>query len=153
MKVELDLSALQLKMLDESMTKLLENLSEEQKMTIVSNYINHKFDNLEVKSNFYNDSASYYRNSETELTKFGKELIFSLQEKITKTVSEMVMEHENYNKIIEENTEKIIKKLPEILEKAISNYIAENICTSKDKIYDVVHSEINDIRYRMMNRN
>ena len=147
MKVELDLSALQLKMLDESMTKLLENLSEEQKMTIVSNYINHKFDALEYE--FQNSWGS----KETKLSEFGQKIVTCLQEKITETVSTMVMEHENYQKIIDENTEKIINKLPEILEKAMSKHIAENICTSKEKIYDAVQSEMDHIRYMINNRN
>lgn len=147
MKVELDLSALQLKMLDESMTKLLENLTDEQKMTIVSNYINHKFDVMEEKNSLnYNSCAAYYRNDETNLSAFGKELVSSLQGKITETVSKMVMEHENYNKIIEKNTTEVINKLPDILEKAISNHVAETLCNSKYGIESRIQTELWNIR-------
>ena len=152
MKVEFDLSALQLKMLDESMTKLLENLSEGQKMTIVSNYINHKFDVIEAESNSYNSCSAYYRNDEKKLSAFGKELVCALQEKITETVSKMVMEHENYKKIIDENTEKIINRLPEILEKAISNHAAETLCNSKYEIESRIQMELCQMRQEIANR-
>lgn len=146
MKVELDLSAIQLKMLDESMTNLLENLSEEQKMTLISNYINYKFDKLTYE--FQNSWGS----KETKLSDFGNALIDCLQGKIVETVSEKTMQHENYKKIIEENIAEVIKKLPNILEEAISKHAAETLCNNKYEIESRIQTELWNMRREIESR-
>lgn len=66
MKIELEVSAEQLKELDKGLNNLLLNLNEEQQVQLIQGYLNKQFQDLYEKDSYW---------SNTELTDFGKQLI------------------------------------------------------------------------------
>lgn len=126
MKVELDLSATQLEELDKSLTNLMENLTDEQRIEIVKSYVNFQFDKLEYS---YHDD--YWNRDKKEISEFGKKLIEGLQNQIVNSISEEIMKDEDLRKFIDETVNNIIKDLPEIIEESITKYVVENLFSSK----------------------
>ena len=126
MKVELDLSATQLEELDKSLTNLMENLTDEQRIEIVKSYVNFQFDKLEYS---YHDD--YWNRDKKEISEFGKKLIAGLQNQIVNSISEEIMKDEDLRKFIDETVNNIIKDLPEIIEESITKYVVENLFSSK----------------------
>ena len=150
MKVEIDLGEEQLKLLDESMSNLLENLTEEQKTKILSDYITNKFNNIEE------ETTNYYGRKENCLTDFGKQLVDNLQNKITKVVSDKVLENESAKKIINDSVNAVVENIDEIVQKSITTYIVENLFLSESKMIDtvsrMVYQATNDLRGEIYNR-
>ena len=125
MKVELDLSTEQLQKLDDNLTNLLDNLTEEQRIEIIKSYINFQFDKLT-----YTYKTSW-GNEQKELSKFGKDLVTGLQDLITKSISTEILEHENIKEIIEANIKEVENNIYNIISSAISRYIIDNLFTSR----------------------
>lgn len=150
MKVEIDLGEEQLKLLDESMSNLLENLTEEQKTKILSDYITNKFNNIEE------ETTNYYGRKENCLTDFGKQLVDNLQNKITKVVSDKVLDNESAKKIINDSVNAVVENIDEIVQKSITTYIVENLFLSESKMIDtvsrMVYQATNDLRGEIYNR-
>ncbi len=129
MKVELDLSAEQLNALDSEMTNLLKNLTEEQKISILQTYFLYEFRNIR-----YAEKSEYGYYRKDDLTDFGKAVINGLQNKITDSISEKILEDENLKKEITDIQEKVLKELPNTINKAITKYIVDNLFTDKKEI-------------------
>lgn len=140
MKVELDLSTEQLESLDKDLTDLLKNLSEEQRIEILKGYIIDKFDKLEHK---YTD---HWGTERTQLSQFGDELVKGLQDKISESVSEEIMNNVLDLDVIKKTTQNIKNQLPEIIENSISQYIVDNLFNNKQEIGDIINSYLWNIR-------
>lgn len=131
MKIELDVSAEQLKELDKGLTNLLSTLSEEQQVQLIQGHLNKQFENLYNKSSYY---------SNTELTDFGKNLIQGLQKQITNSVTDKILEQENVKKEIDEITRDVLNNLPDIIQQSITQYIVNNLFLNKQHIYDIANT-------------
>lgn len=131
MKIELEVSAEQLKELDKGLNNLLLNLNEEQQVQLIQGYLNKQFQNLYKKDSYW---------SNTELTVFGKELIQGLQEQISKSVTSKLLEQENVKKEMDEITQKVLDTLPDIIPKAINEYIVGNLFQNKGEISTMINT-------------
>lgn len=131
MKIELEVSAEQLKELDKGLNNLLLNLNEEQQVQLIQGYLNKQFQDLYKKDSYW---------SNTELTVFGKELIQGLQEQISKSVTSKLLEQENVKKEMDEITQKVLDTLPDIIPKAITEYIVGNLFQNKGEINTMINN-------------
>lgn len=131
MKIELEVSAEQLKELDKGLNNLLLNLNEEQQVQLIQGYLNKQFQDLYEKDSYW---------SNTELTDFGKQLIQGLQEQISKSVTSKLLEQENVKKEMDEITQKVLDTLPDIIPKAINEYIVGNLFQNKGKISTMINT-------------
>lgn len=131
MKIELEVSAEQLKELDKGLNNLLLNLNEEQQVQLIQGYLNKQFQDLYKKDSYW---------SNTELTVFGKELIQGLQEQISKSVTSKLLEQENVKKEMDEITQKALDTLPDIIPKAITEYIVGNLFQNKGEINTMINN-------------
>lgn len=131
MKIELEVSAEQLKELDKGLNNLLLNLNEEQQVQLIQGYLNKQFQDLYEEDSYW---------SNTELTVFGKELIQGLQEQISKSVTSKLLEQENVKKEMDEITQKALDTLPDIIPKAITEYIVGNLFQNKGEINTMINN-------------
>lgn len=135
MKVELDLSEEQLKGLDEDLTSVLKNLSEEQKISIIQAYLIDKFNKFE-----YTYTTSW-GSKETKISDFGKQLIDGLQNKIEDSISNKILKDEKLKSFIKDTIDNVEANLQNTIEKAISEYITENLFSNTDKIRYFIQEE------------
>lgn len=140
MKVELDLSEEQLKGLDEDLTSVLKNLSEEQKILIIQAYLIDKFNKFE-----YTYTTSW-GSKETKISDFGKQLIDGLQNKIEDSISNKILKDEKLKSFIKDTIDNVEANLQNTIEKAISEYITENLFSNTDKIRYFIQEEFQSRR-------
>lgn len=140
MKVELDLSEEQLKGLDEDLTSVLKNLSEEQKISIIQAYLIDKFNKFE-----YTYTTSW-GSKETKISDFGKQLIDGLQNKIEDSISNKILEDEKLKSFIKDTIDNVEANLQNTIEKAISEYITENLFSNTNKIRYFIQEEFQSRR-------
>lgn len=140
MKVELDLSEEQLKGLDEDLTSVLKNLSEEQKVSIIQAYLIDKFNKFE-----YTYTTSW-GSKETKISDFGKQLIDGLQNKIEDSISNKILEDEKLKSFIKDTIDNVEANLQNTIEKAISEYITENLFSNTNKIRYFIQEEFQSRR-------
>lgn len=140
MKVELDLSEEQLKGLDEDLTLVLKNLSEEQKISIIQAYLIDKFNKFE-----YTYTTSW-GSKETKISDFGKQLIDGLQNKIEDSISNKILKDEKLKSFIKDTIDNVEANLQNTIEKAISEYITENLFSNTDKIRYFIQEEFQSRR-------
>ena len=148
MKIELDLSADQLSMLDTGLTDLLKNLTEEQKISILQTYFLREFQGIR-----YSEKNEYgYYTRRDELSDFGKAIVKGLQEKISDSVSNKILEDENLQKELKRIEENLVNQLPNILSKSINTYILENLFTNRSHICDISTDIIRQENMRNANK-
>lgn len=140
MKVELDLSEEQLNGLDEDLTSVLKNLSEEQKISIIQAYLIDKFNKFE-----YTYTTSW-GSKETKISDFGKQLIDGLQNKIEDSISNEILKDEKLKSFIKDTIDNVEANLQNTIEKAISEYITENLFSNTDKIRYFIQEEFQSRR-------
>ena len=143
MKVELDLSSDQLRYLDNSLTELVKNLTEEQQITILNNYMQTQMENLIIKNkstNFYSSSSS------TTLTELGQHLVNGLQARIADAITDKILETEDIKKLMEDYTKQVIDDLPSTIIKSINSYVVDQIFLSKDRIQDILTQQSYELR-------
>lgn len=140
MKVELDLSEEQLRGLDEDLTSVLKNLSEEQKISIIQAYLIDKFNKFE-----YTYTTSW-GSKETKISDFGKQLIDGLQNKIEDSISNKILKDEKLKSFIKDTIDNVEANLQNTIEKAISEYITENLFSNTDKIRYFIQEEFQSRR-------
>lgn len=140
MKVELDLSEEQLNGLDEDLTSVLKNLSEEQKISIIQAYLIDKFNKFE-----YTYTTSW-GSKETKISDFGKQLIDGLQNKIEDSISNKILKDEKLKSFIKDTIDNVEANLQNTIEKAISEYITENLFSNTDKIRYFIQEEFQSRR-------
>lgn len=140
MKVELDLSEEQLKGLDEDLTSVLKNLSEEQKISIIQAYLIDKFNKFE-----YTYTTSW-GSKETKISDFGKQLIDGLQNKIEDSISNKILKDEKLKSFIKDTIDNVEANLQNTIEKAISEYITENLFSNTNKIRYFIQEEFQSRR-------
>ena len=130
-EIELEVSAEQLKELDKGLNNLLLNLNEEQQVQLIQGYLNKQFQDLYEKDSYW---------SNTELTDFGKQLIQGLQEQISKSITDKLLEQENVKKEMDEITQKVLDTLPDIIPKAITEYIVGNLFQNRGEINTMINT-------------
>ena len=131
MKIELEVSAEQLKELDKGLNNLLLNLNEEQQVQLIQGYLNKQFQDLYEKDSYW---------SNTELKDLGKQLIQGLQEQISKSITDKLLEQENVKKEMDEITQKVLDTLPDIIPKAITEYIVGNLFQNRGEINTMINT-------------
>lgn len=137
MKVELDLSTEQLAELDKGLVDLISSLTDEQKSQIVKEYLQNKMDN-----NFYKKSDGYYSSS-TTLSDFGREVIDGLQSKISKNITDSLLQDEEISKRIDDVTKGIVKNLDTIISKSLVEYITNNLFHNQQSIQQQILMTVN----------
>lgn len=143
MKVELDLSSDQLRYLDNSLTELVKNLTEEQQITILNNYMQTQMESLIIKNkstNFYSSSSS------TTLTELGQHLVNGLQARIAGAITDKILETEDIKKLMEDYTKQVIDNLPSTIMKSINSYVVDQIFLSKDRMQDILTQQSYELR-------
>ena len=143
MKVELDLSSDQLRYLDNSLTELVKNLTEEQQITILNNYMQTQMENLIIKNkstNFYSSSSS------TTLTELGQHLVNGLQARIANAITDKILETEDIKKLMEDYTKQVIDNLPSTIMKSINSYVVDQIFLSKDRMQDILTQQSYELK-------
>lgn len=143
MKVELDLSSDQLRYLDNSLTELVKNLTEEQQITILNNYMQTQMENLIIKNkstNFYSSSSS------TTLTELGQHLVNGLQARIADAITDKILETEDIKKLMEDYTKQVIDNLPSTIMKSINSYVVDQIFLSKDRMQDILTQQSYELK-------
>lgn len=146
MKVELDLSSDQLRYLDNSLTELVKNLTEEQQITILNNYMQTQMENLIIKNK---GISCYSSSSSTTLTELGQHLVNELQTRIAEAITDKVLETEDIKSLIDEYTKKVIDTLPSTIIESINQYIVDQIFLSKDRIQDMLMQQSYQLRSDM----
>ena len=143
MKVELDLSSDQLRYLDNSLTELVKNLTEEQQITILNNYMQTQMENLIIKNkstNFYSSSSS------TTLTELGQHLVNGLQARIADAITDKILETEDIKKLMEDYTKQVIDNLPSTIMKSINSYVVDQIFLSKDRMQNILTQQSYELK-------
>lgn len=143
MKVELDLSSDQLRYLDNSLTELVKNLTEEQQITILNNYMQTQMENLIIKNkstNFYSSSSS------TTLTELGQHLVNGLQARVADAITDKILETEDIKKLMEDYTKQVIDNLPSTIMKSINSYVVDQIFLSKDRMQDILTQQSYELK-------
>ncbi len=143
MKVELDLSSEQLRYLDNSLTELVKNLTEEQQITILNNYMQTQMENLIIKNkntNFYSSSSS------TTLSELGQHLVNGLQARIADAITDKILETEDIKKLMEDYTKQVIDNLPSTIMKSINSYVVDQIFLSKDRMQDILTQQSYELK-------
>lgn len=143
MKVELDLSSDQLRYLDNSLTELVKNLTEEQQITILNNYMQTQMENLIIKNkstNFYSSSSSI------TLTELGQHLVNGLQARIADAITDKILETEDIKKLMEDYTKQVIDNLPSTIMKSINSYVVDQIFLSKDRMQDILTQQSYELK-------
>lgn len=107
------------------------NLNEEQQVQLIQGYLNKQFQDLYEKDSYW---------SNTELTDFGKQLIQGLQEQISKSITDKLLEQENVKKEMDEITQKVLDTLPDIIPKAITEYIVGNLFQNRGEINTMINT-------------
>jgi len=147
MKVELDLSSEQLRYLDNSLTELVKNLTEEQQITILNNYMQTQMENLIIKNkstNYY--SYFYSSSSSTTLTELGQHLVNGLQARIADAITDKILETEDIKKLMEDYTKQVIDNLPSTIMKSINSYVVDQIFLSKDRMQDILTQQSYELK-------
>ena len=142
MKVELDLSAEQLTLLDTSLKDCLLSLTTKQKTDLLQNYINTQLESFRVEKPY----EGYYRSRpEYEYTDFGKQITDKMSSRIEKAITDKMLSNEELTKYIDEVIENVKKNLQETIESSISKYIIEHLFQDKNSLEDEIRNTI----YRM----
>lgn len=136
MKIELDVSADQLIKLDSGLKDLLSNLTEDQQVQLIQNYVDRQLDNLTYMGEYGNQ----------KYTKFGDKLISGLQSKITESISDKILSNKKLQEEIQEISNNVIDHLPDIVEKSISSYLCDNLFNDKSKIQGIIDETLFNIR-------
>lgn len=142
MKVELDLDANQLELLDKGLKDCLLSLSEEQQVMLIQNYMNAQFEDFKKPK----DKISYWNNTEYEYTDFGKQVIETLSDKIEASITTSIFEKENVKQLIDEKIEEVIKNIPAIIESSISKYIINNLFRDKATLENEIRCQFFNLR-------
>ena len=136
MKVELDLSAEQLNLLDENLKDCLLSLTDSQKIDIIKNYMDNQLENFrEPKRNGWGDTKYEYSD-------FGKQMIEGLQDKLKDSLQKTALENEEIKNYMNETIEWLKENISKIMQEAISKYIIENLFYNKSELENKVRGVI-----------
>lgn len=142
MKVELDLSADQLTLLDKSLKDCLLSLTDDQMVQLLQNYIDNQLESFRVQK-----ESSYWRTSpEYEYTDFGKQITDKMSKKIEEAITNEMLNKEEVTKYIDEVIENVKKDLQHTIESSISKYIIEHLFCNKDSLELEIMNTINMMR-------
>ena len=142
MKVELDLSVEQLSLLDKSLKDCLLSLTDEQKIQLLQNYIN---DQLESFREFKTDSTYWGNSTKYVYTDFGKQVIEGLSGKIEKSITKEMLNNKEIKQYMNEVIEQVKRNLQSSIEKAISDYIVNNLFFNKEDIREEIRITLSKI--------
>ena len=146
MKVELDLSAEQLTLLDTSLKDCLLSLTAKQKTELLQNYINTQLESFRVEKPY----EGYYRSRpEYEYTDFGKQITDKMSDRIEKAITDKMLDNEELTNYINEVIANVRENLQHTIESAISTYIINHMFQDKDSL----QSEIMNTIYNMRSNN
>lgn len=145
MKVELDLSAEQLTLLDTSLKDCLLSLTAKQKTELLQNYINTQLESFRVEK-----KSDYWRSTpEYEYTDFGKQITDKMSDRIEKAITDKMLDNEELTNYINEVIANVRKNLQHTIESSISTYIINHMFQDKDSL----QSEIMRTIYNMRSNN
>ena len=133
MKIELEISNTQLEALDKDLTTFLSTLTDDQKLTLLSKYLEHQFQDIYKESRWGNP----------ELTDFGREIVSQLRSKIADLyIENYYLNNEELKNELDKYVNDIKDSLPDIVKKSISEYIINNLFNSANQISYMVQNGI-----------
>ena len=134
MKIELDIKDTQLEVLDKDLTTFLSTLDDDQKLTLLSKYLETQFRGIYSFDNSWGQKT---------LTDFGRQIINGLQGKIANAyIENYYLNNEELKAKLDEYVENIKKELPNVIREAIANYITNNLFNSTSEISYMIQNGI-----------
>lgn len=141
MKVELEVSENQLKELDKDLTEFMKNLDDEQKLTLLGEYLQKQCENLLFTNSWGN----------RELTDFGGKLINGLKEQVSNLyIENYFLNNEELKQKLDEHLRDVEEHLTETINEAITRYIIQHLFMDTNSLSIMVN---NQIREYMKERN
>lgn len=137
MKIELEIDAEKLELLDTNLTDLLSNLSAEQKTEIIKSYLLHQFDKWEIVT------TTSWGTKQSSLSTFANEIISGLKDAIREDIFKEVMLDPSFVEQIGTLSKEIKEDFPNIVREAICNYVADNLFANKHSVRDQIYQELN----------
>lgn len=137
MKIELEIDAEKLELLDSNLTDLLSNLSAEQKTEIIKSYLLHQFDKWEIVT------TTSWGTKQSSLSTFANEIISGLKDAIREDIFKEVMLDPSFVEQIGTLSKEIKEDFPNIVREAICNYVADNLFANKHSVRDQIYQELN----------
>ena len=120
MKIELEIDAEKLELLDASLTDLLAGISAEQKTEIIKSYLLHQFDKWETVT------TTSWGTKQSSLSAFANEVMSGLKSAIREDIFQEVMLDPSFVEQIGTLSKEIREDFPSIIREAICNYVADN---------------------------
>lgn len=137
MKIELEIDAEKLELLDSNLMDLLSNLSAEQKTEIIKSYLLHQFDKWEIVT------TTSWGTKQSSLSTFANEIMSGLKDAIREDIFKEVMLDSSFVEQIGTLSKEIKEDFPNIIREAICNYVADNIFANKHSVRDQIYQELN----------
>ena len=143
MKIELEVSNIQLEALDKDLTTFLSTLTDDQKLTLLSKYLENQFQDIYKNSSWGN----------RELTDFGRGIVENLRNKISDLyVKNYYLNNEELKAELDKYVEAIKKNIPDIVKNAIAEYITNNLFNSASEISYMIRNGIDSYVAERANR-
>lgn len=137
MKIELEIDAEKLELLDANLTDLLASISAEQKTEIIKSYLLHQFDKWEVVT------TTSWGTKQSSLSAFANEVMSGLKSAIREDIFKEVMLDPSFIEQIGALSKEIKEDFPNIIREAICNYVADNLFANKYSVRDQIYQELN----------
>ena len=137
MKIELEIDAEKLELLDASLTDLLAGISAEQKTEIIKSYLLHQFDKWETHS------TTSWGEKKTTLSEFANHVIAGLKDSIRQEIFKEVMQDPSFVEQIGILSKEIKADFPNIIREAICAYVADNLFMNRNTVRDQIYEQLN----------
>lgn len=137
MKIELEIDAEKLELLDGNLTDLLSNLSAEQKTDIIKSYLLHQFDKWE------STSITTWGEKKTTLSTFANHVIAGLKDAIRQEIFTEVLQDPSFIEQIDALSKEARRDLPNIIREAICSYVTDNLFANRNTVRDQIYEQLN----------
>ena len=132
MKIELDLNEEQLKQLDHDLVDVLGNLTDDQKVQIMTDVLYKRLEKVDV-----NVSSRWTTPEESRWNRFINEIIKGLQEKLAESITENMLKNEAIQERAQNAINNTVGHLEEIIFKGIVEFVIKNVFASYRDMHSV----------------
>lgn len=132
MKIELDLNEEQLKQLDHDLVDVLGNLTDDQKVQIMTDVLYKRLEKVDV-----NVSSRWTTPEESRWSRFINEIIKGLQEKLAESITENMLKNEAIQERAQNAINNTVEHLEEIIFKGIVEFVIKNVFASYKDMHSV----------------
>lgn len=137
MKIELEIDAEKLELLDANLTDLLASISAEQKTEIIKSYLLHQFDKWEVIT------TTSWGTKQSSLSTFANEVMSGLKNAIREDIFKEVMQDPSFSEQIGTLSKEVKEEFPNIIREAICAYVTDNLFANRHSVRDQIYQELN----------